>query len=468
MTLEQLPTEILHGIGEFLTAEETATLRLVSRNVSAKVSQGPFASVLRSKTRLVEFSPRSLQLLVEMTRPGAPGTALESLVLVGVPSRRKGANTSTTTTTTTAGGLLYEAEKDNDDDDDDDDRASITALLAEAMRNLNANSEHRGLLSLGLTVDGRAVGKLTSGWVDIWMAASGMFHLTLDALRRSGGLNLAALDLFTRPYCCSLSVANFWRDDLDELLRQCSPSIGNIRRLHVSISRERGRALTIESESESGSSSTVPEEPWPPRDEGFARFLAAFRSVDDLKIHRYIILPHGMGKSPEAGWFRQTRARGALGNLTRCSLQGIIVGGGDLLGFVRASPGLRAVEMDGVTVKRNSSGGGASFREVFDWLTTRAGSRLRDLRLEDLQEDRTRIVFAHEPDDEVDDADGWGRFRLRRRGEASVRRPVRYAPVEGLQVDWAFRLWVARDKLKYGIPSNCTIEGTDKTAMDYY
>ncbi|EMR63963.1 putative f-box domain protein [Eutypa lata UCREL1] len=345
MALEQLPTEILHGIGEFLTAEETATLRLVSRNVSAKVSRGPFASVLRSKTRLVGFSPRSLQLLVEMTRPGAPGTALESLVLVGVPLGRKGAITSTTTTTT-AGGLLYEAEKENDDDDDDS--ASITALLAEAMRNLNANSEHRGLLSLGLTVDGRAVGKLTSGWVDIWTAASRMFHLTLDALRHSGGLNLAALDLFTRPYCCSLSVANFWRDDLDELLRQCSPSIGNIRRLHVSISRERGRALTIESESESGSSSTVPEEPWPPRDEG------------------------------------------------------------------------------------------------------------------------TRIVFAHEPDDEVDDADGWGRFRLRRRGEASVRRPVRYAPVEGLQVDWAFRLWVARDKLKYGIPSNCTIEGTDKTAMDYY
>ncbi|RYP93172.1 hypothetical protein DL770_000746 [Monosporascus sp. CRB-9-2] len=51
-----------------------------------KISREPwFAAALHSKTRGLEFSARSLELFAVMTRPGGPGRALESLVLVGVP-----------------------------------------------------------------------------------------------------------------------------------------------------------------------------------------------------------------------------------------------------------------------------------------------------------------------------------------------------------------------------------------------
>ncbi|KAK7749092.1 hypothetical protein SLS62_008487 [Diatrype stigma] len=464
MVLEKLPTELLLHIGEFLTAKDTAVLRQVSRNVSAKVSdQGPFASGLRSKTRSVEFSPHSLQLLVEMTRPGRLGTALESLILVGVPLGRREAVTHPTTITT-ADAVLHGAGGQGDDD-----RAMMTALLAEAMRNLKANGEHRGLPSLSLTVDGSAVEDVRREWVCIWAAASQMFHVTLDALRHSDDLPIGALDLFTRPYCCSLSVANFWRDDLDDLLlRQCAPTICSVRRLHLSISRERNlfreRVWTV-----GQTALSVPIEPWAPREAGFARFLAAFRSVDDFKIHRYMIYhPDGQRQSAERDWFPQARARGALGNLARCSLRGLRVKGGDLLAFVQASPGLREVDMHGVTLDPTQDAEPAvGFRQVFDWLTVRAGSQLRELRLEDLQEKNRRVVFYHEPDDEVDDSHGWGRFRLTRRGETSARRPVPFGPVEEEINFEAYRLSIARDGLLYGHPRNRMVDGV-KPAKDYY
>lgn len=78
---------LFRNIGELLKTEDIVALRQVARHVSAKITQGTFASLLYSNSKFLEFSIHSLQLLVYMTQPDAPGTMLESLILVGVAKR---------------------------------------------------------------------------------------------------------------------------------------------------------------------------------------------------------------------------------------------------------------------------------------------------------------------------------------------------------------------------------------------
>ncbi|RYP08501.1 hypothetical protein DL765_008760 [Monosporascus sp. GIB2] len=474
-TLGQLPVELLLDIGDYLTMQDIAVLRQVSRGVSAKISHEPsFAAALHSKTRSVEFSAHSLELFAAMTRPGRPGGALESLVLVGVPpatDRREVCKRNGPPPTYPALRFVP------DDPMPADESERCLDHLARALGNLSAHGACRGLRSLALTVDPRGVADPATDWPSVWAAAAQMFRLMLAAMQRGGLRRLGSLDLFTRPTWCSLAVGAFRAEKLRSPLPLSA--LGGVAQLHVSLS---GDPVDDSALPEPSAEEILEkQEATPPharQAEGLVHFLAAFRSVDDFKLHWYETSSPGFKftHTREIGLLERLRApeNDALAGLTRCSLQGLKCDGAALLGFLRASPGLRELEMYCVSIGRfRPRGAGAgvdeqpsssssassstsadvpqTFRPIFDWLA-RPDTRLLYLRLEGLRDEAMPglLAFRHEPDDEIDDSDRLGVLRLIRRGEKTTR-PIncaRMMPSRGLRRDLGRWLW--RLRLKFG------------------
>ncbi|RYO93414.1 hypothetical protein DL762_001113 [Monosporascus cannonballus] len=446
-TLGQLPAELLYDIEDYLTMQDIAVLRQVSRDVSAKISHEPsFAAALHSKTRSVEFSARSLELFAAMTRPGRPGGALEALVLVGVPpaTDRRGVCERDGPPPTLPAVPRFVP----DDPMPADESERCLDHLARALGNLGAHGACRGLRSLALTVDLRGVAAPAADWPSVWAAAA------------CGGSG--SLDLFTRPSWCSLAVGDFRAEKLRSPLPLLT--LGGVTQLHVSLS---GDAVDGSALPEPPAEEILEEEEAAPpharQAEGLARFFAAFRSADDFKLHWYNTSTLDM----------------------EFSLQGLTCDGAALLDFLPGLPGLRELEMYYVSIRRfppRDAGAGVgvdeqpsstlsssssspssstsadvrqAFRPIFDWLT-RADTRLPYLRLEDLQdlqeEAPALLAFRHEPDDEVDDSDQWGEFRLIRRGEKTTR-PINYANMPSLPRGFGQICWFRRRRLKFGPPA---------------
>ncbi|RYP09678.1 hypothetical protein DL764_001104 [Monosporascus ibericus] len=372
-TLGQVPGRTLAQLRRLSYNPEIAALRQASRDMSAKISREPsFAAALHSKTRGLEFSSRFLELFVAMTRPGGPGRALESLVLVGVP-------------------------------------------------------------------------RVTDRRERYW--------------RNSPSLR--------RPV-----VPPFVPDDpmpADES-EHC---LEHPRAGHGAAACGRSGYSTSSRGPAAAAWPSAP--PRAQQAEGLARFLTAFHSVDDFRLHWYNTSTGDMKITcaGEIGLPERLRAPGndALPGLTRCSLQGLACDGAALLDFLRASPGLPELGMHASQHRAISASGRRRRRRRAATIIIILIIRLflPDIPVHFRLADPARHPAAvpptlvpqvlepalvgcrHEPDDEVDNSEHWGEFRLIRQGE-KVTRPVNYAHTTSFSGDFRSNWWWNRRRSRFGPP----------------
>ncbi|RYP85940.1 hypothetical protein DL769_000877 [Monosporascus sp. CRB-8-3] len=421
----QLPAELLRAIGDYLTIQEVAALRQVSRDVSAKISRdASLAAALHSKTRSLEFSVRSLELFAAMTPPRGGGGRAGRSCWSGAADDRP------------PRGIREEkplAERPG--------RPAVRARRPDARGRERAvpRPPHVGH---GQPERARRVPGLALAWPRRQPAGRHGPRGRLTKRLDRGGPDVppdARGDAAQRPAAARgprpPHAARLLRPGRRRLPRRVAagpaPALDARRRgaqLHVSLSGDavNGSALPGPPAEETGE--ILEEAAAPPhaqQAEGLARFLAAFRSVDDFKLHwdntstgdiKFIC-------AGEIGLLQRLRTSGndALAGLTRCSLQGLMCNSVALLDFLRASPGLQELEMYHVSIERSpprGAGAGAEeqppppsfpssssssadfrqmFRSIFDWLT-RPDTRLLYLWLEDPRDETPALlVFRHEP-----------------------------------------------------------------------
>ncbi|KAL9078392.1 MAG: hypothetical protein Q9157_002687 [Trypethelium eluteriae] len=162
--LEALQIELIENIVIFLELCDIASLRLTSRNIEDKASQGCFTAFFKDKD--VELKTRRLQEMVRITSQGRLGYLLQDCAISGVAQKE---------TTAT------------------DESAEHLRLLTEVFRNLKQRSPKGELSSLGLRVVARVEGpdgELIEphefcSWRAVWNTASHTFNVAMAALSES-------------------------------------------------------------------------------------------------------------------------------------------------------------------------------------------------------------------------------------------------------------------------------------------
>jgi hypothetical protein len=162
--LEDLPVEMVEQIVTSLGYHDIAALRLTSRIIESKTSQGSFTAYFKHKN--IELTMESLQTFERMTREDRMGRFLRHCTINGI-------------------ARTEEAPAE--------DSSENSQFLFEAFRNLKQNCPHGCLVSLSLGVATRTEsrnGGLTQpesfrSWTAIWATALQTFELTMAALDAS-------------------------------------------------------------------------------------------------------------------------------------------------------------------------------------------------------------------------------------------------------------------------------------------
>lgn len=211
-SIEALPIELIEHIVQHLDLRSIASLRLTSRNIETKASQGSFAKYFHKKD--VSLTPLTLQHMVQVTSQDHFGGLLRHCNIVGI-----------------AGIDMTTQSKANE----------LIHLLAKAFFNLKERSKNGGLSSLCLRVtttpqnsdDYIVQSEASKEWKEIWATALCTFNITMAALERSQLSVDDQLDIFGSVKGCSL------RCDAFLSLPHAFPStqiFAKVKRLAVSLS----------------------------------------------------------------------------------------------------------------------------------------------------------------------------------------------------------------------------------------
>ena len=350
-SLEDLPVEIIELAVSLLSLSDVCSVRLVSRQLAVKASEGCFLTSCASKH--VDISNTCLQTFVHMTQPGGIGCVLRDLTVVGVAIithdlqfllRKKKCPV-----------IKYPGEHLDCTREELDARRELralkqrevehgifaasgldTALLEEGFRNLAANSKTRGLRSLSLEVVayrdacGTRVQPIdANSWELIWTAAVETLRVTFTALADSG-LAVEKLILFNTQQQCSVEV-KVLSDLLDARQMTCLESV---KSLAVSFSdpiihdREQPKSIDEaeddEVEDDAAETRRVPTEVLRAQvaDQrgftGLASLLKLMPMLEELELHSYRLPLPGLGFD-SFNFLREQRPK-TLGRIVDLSL----------------------------------------------------------------------------------------------------------------------------------------------------
>ncbi|KAL2008289.1 hypothetical protein VTN00DRAFT_8271 [Thermoascus crustaceus] len=334
--LEALHIELIELIVTFLEPCDIASLRLTSRTIVNKASQGQ----------------------------GHLGRLLQHCTITGIVRNE-----------TTAA----------------DEGTEHLRLLTEAFRNLKQRSPKGGLSSLCLRVAARiegADGELTEpdsfgSWRTVWDAALRTFNVTMAALNESQLTVGEHLDIFGSLKGCTLACDAF----LAFAQKFASMHIfGSLKRLTVSLSapykaateHESEAAVTeTEAQAESRHSNLILQ--------SIMQVLPIMPELESLDLHWYN-LGASMSTSPVPSATRQgSGTSSASTSLKECSLRGIYVSESDLLQF------LEAVHPATLTLTdvRLVSG---TYASIFKYLTS-PDSPVTCYHLDDIREKNALVHF---------------------------------------------------------------------------
>ncbi|KAK1764284.1 hypothetical protein QBC33DRAFT_613234 [Phialemonium atrogriseum] len=328
--LEALPIELVEPIVTRLEFSDIASLRLTSRTIEAKASNGCFDSFLKHKK--IELTTKTLQLFVQATEQGRRGCLLRHCTITGI---------ARSDTTAHADSTKHER------------------LPGKAFGNLKRWSPESSLASLSLCVTARVEdskgglvepGEFRSGR-EVWKATLRTFLVAMAALRESQLPVTEKLDVFGSIRGCSLACDAFLANFAPEsTLRR--HIFGSSMRLIVSLSAppkldEAGTEHESESESEGEITAAELHAPRPAQESWQAHrilqeilhVLPTMPKLESLDLHCY---PH----------FRE------------CSLRGIHTSESDLVHFLSA---IRPATVT-LTDVRLISG---TYGPVFQYLTSR-------------------------------------------------------------------------------------------------
>ncbi|KAL1999309.1 hypothetical protein VTN02DRAFT_4710 [Thermoascus thermophilus] len=365
--LEALPIELVELIVTFLEPRDVASLRLTSRIVADKTSQGSFAA--RFTRRTVALTTATLREMVRVTGQGHLGRLLQHVTIAGIA--RDG---------TTA------AEKEEEEEDTEHRR-----LLTEAFDTLKRRSPTGGLSSLRLRVAARVDGadgeELVEpdhfyAWRRVWDAALRAFKVTMAALSEARLPVTEQLDLFGSVRGCSLAcdafLLAFAHGPASMMMRTI---FGSVKRVMVSLSAPYQAATEHGSESESRHANLILQNI-------LQVLLPVMPELQSLDLHWYN-LGASTSTSPVPSATRQdsnsNTSSAAAANLKECSLRGIYVSEDDLLRF------LQAVRPATVTLTDIRLVAG-TYASIFHYLTDPDGPVTR-YHLDDIRERNALVHF---------------------------------------------------------------------------
>jgi hypothetical protein len=506
--LESCPPEIIGSIVQLLDLTDVGNLRLTSRCLRHKATQGQFRSYFRSKR--VKVTGPELKSLAIVTQRGWLGCEINDLTLVGVVN-----NTET----------LEEAVLKNPDDPRKTDletlqqrrrdyeklleSGELVHILGNAFKNIAANSSTGKLSSLSLELvvylsnAKDELAPLAGGhWGPIWQMAAETHRIVFSALKDSN-LEINSLNIFNRPDLHRCSIASNELSSIDYAAEGLITPLRSLESLSISVSERilditRDDLLDDESEYEAASE----DEEWATSEDderargdeerareneqrareeatmqandernftGLASLIQACRNIKHLEIHHYQAKWWALARVPYERLFQRIAALDTLPQLEDCSLRGVSLTEDNLLAFLRRlSSSLRRFEMETVTM---TSG---TFGSSFELLTATSSSistsafantadavpfpNLQHLYLDTLRVGRDLVLFIGGGKPRHPTYYNWeasyGGDTLSRQGKEDIKRPIPYlVPTNLPPADSPYlRQWRQDQRRKYGPP----------------
>jgi len=486
-SLEKCPNEIIESIVLHLDFGDICSMRLTSRPMATKVTQGRYKSAFRTKH--VDVTEGALRALSDMTQPGWLGCQVQHLVVVGIVYNTKLLESKVRK-------LMKQFESEDEVEEEDSENESKeeeiskaeedirilqqrqndytqfhesgmdVKLLSEAFSNIMANSKNKRLPSLSLEVvvyredsEQRILPLAGGSWKFIWKSAAVTFHTTMRALATSG-LLVDQLNIYNDPKLQRCSLACDELAILESVPHDLVTPLASLKSLSLSFSEqiffyskrdaERSQDPTeVIDWAESDVEKNSDEEEAEAADErnyiGIAKLLQLTHQLEELKLHQYTL-----GRSPSVRpyWERPLQRiaeHASVMNLHRLELRGLSVHGKDLLTLVQRA-GVRKLSMTCVSM---SSG---SFRPLFDYCTSES-SGMQELHCEDLSEQRLNVLFP-KPGQFKSLLPGApeGSDKLKRIG-IELREPVIYTPSQSFTISSPYSQEIRRQyRREYGPP----------------
>ncbi|KAL4861600.1 hypothetical protein BDV12DRAFT_179997 [Aspergillus spectabilis] len=471
--LESSPPEIIWSILRLLDLADVGNLRLTSRCLRSKATQGHFQSCLRSKR--VKVTGPELESLATVTQRGWLGCEIHDLTLVGVVNNTKS---------------LEEAVRANPDDPRKTDleilqqrereylqlleSGRVVHLLGKAFKSLAANSAIRKLRSLSLKVivyvsnakdepPPISGGPLTLR--PIWQMAAETYQIVVSALQDSS-LEIDNMYIFSGQQRCS--IAGNELSTIDYRAEGLTKTLHSLKSLSISVS-EQILSLTLPDEAEDDSEYETTSEDedrafqeafqdamMKATDEanftGLPNLIQACENLRSLELHYYRANWSGsLPRIPSERFFQRIAALDTLpAKLEECSLRGLILDEENLLAFLRRLPLLRRFAMETVTLHSGS------FRSILDHCTSDTSSNLEYLYLDELLIQRDLVHFTGVGEPRFHNLIGaHGGNTLKREG-ADVKKPIPYhLPDNGMLQTCdspAKREWIQDQRREYGPP----------------
>ncbi|KAF7117606.1 hypothetical protein CNMCM5793_006698 [Aspergillus hiratsukae] len=484
--LESCPPEIIGCIVRLLDLTDVGNLRLTSRCLRSKATQGQFRSCFRSKR--VKVTGPQLKNLAIVTQHGWLGCEINDLTLVGVVNNTE---------------RLEEAVWDNPDDPKKTDletlqqrrrdyeqlleSGELVHILGNVFKNIAANNSTAKLSSLSLELivylsnAKDELAPLAGGpWRPIWQMAAETHRIVFSALTDSN-LEINSLNIFKRAGLHRCSIAGNELSSIDYAAEGLVIPLRSLESLSISVSErildvtlddllndDSEYEVTSEDEDQAREEATMKA-----NDErnftGLASLIQACRNLKHLDIHHYRVKRwHPFAKIPNERLFQRIAALDTLPQLEDCSLRGVSLTEDDLLAFLRRlSSSLRRLEMETITM---TSG---TFGSIFKLLTatstsisTSAGANAPDaapfLNLQYLYLDTLRVgrdlVFFTGVGEPRYPTHNWkpahGGNTLSRQGEEDIKRPISYNEPTNLGPVGSpfYQQWLQNQRRNYGPP----------------
>ncbi|TGJ82639.1 hypothetical protein E0Z10_g6143 [Xylaria hypoxylon] len=299
-SLEALPTELIEMIVKFLPFRDIACLRLTSRNIEGKASEGSFTTLFHHKK--VTLHARRLDDLVRMTHQSHLVCRLRHLTVIGPVGLGKARS-------------KYRADEH-------------VPLLAEAFRNLKTNSPAGHLVSLSLRAAVVSSCPDAIKWSEFWTVVRRTFKVTMAALNEANLCVADHLDLFGGATGYSLEFDAFV---IFTLRKVPVGMFMHLKRLTLSLSSP----LVATSED----NSYVPDNQSQSLHTGAALriILNVSRIMPELErvnLHWYDVGEDASSSVVHYATPSDTTGFSAPLHLKKCSLAGVVVSEDDLLQFI--------------------------------------------------------------------------------------------------------------------------------------
>ncbi|GFG18236.1 hypothetical protein IFM61606_04027 [Aspergillus udagawae] len=470
--LESRPPEIIGSIVRVLDLTDVGNLRLTSRCLRAKATQGHFRSCFWSKR--VKVTGPELENLAIVTQRGWLGCDISDLTLMGV------VNNTERPEEAVSDSEIYERLLES---------GELVHILGNVFKNITTNNSTGKLSSLSLEVivylsnAKDELAPLTGGpWRPIWQMAAETHRISFSALKDSN-LEIDSLNIFNRAGLQRCSIAGNELSSIDYAAEGLIIPLRSLESLAISVSERILRVTLEDLLSDDSDYEVASEDEDQAREEatmkandernftGLTSLIRACRNLKHLDIHHCRVnLGHLFANIPNQRLFRRIAALDTLPQLEDSGLRGVSLTEDDLLAFLRRlSSSLRRFEMETITM---TSG---TFGSIFELLTatstsisTSAGAdapdaapfpNLQYLYLDTLRVGRDLVFFTGvgKPRYHINHwKPAHGGNTLSRQGKEDIKRPIAYhvpVPTNSGPVGSPFyQQWLQDQRRNYGPP----------------